>query len=951
MAGGVEKRPGRRFITFAVALVVSVATLLSGVSLISSNSTAAPPAPPLTPFEGSTGGFIDTNCALVTTCHTGNIAGVAYATLAVFVDEQLNDTAPSAVQDGLAETLTSKTSVYNTNYGSLWFYDKANASAGTNSIFVNFSVKQYYTIMAVYIDNTATLDLDAFGSGTTSVGTNPHDSATTTVVNDYVILNAFATGTDWTPVWTTGSNTPTFIEETNVSASPRLEKLSSTLWDVREDASTGSELLGANLNSSFEWGGLAVAWKDAAVPAAPTSVHAISETPTSITIGWTRSNGPATNFGIYDEQYNGVTCNSGSYTILATTLSNPYTVTGLLPVTQWCFKVSQFNTTGESLHSSPSSPIETGSEPGYRGINLTANGQVDSPGNSFFAMSVDDLVPSNLSLTWSLLNSTPEIHILRMGGSQLDAINVSAGCEYDETPEGSCQGLEDSVPDFAGICHGTGDYCILAVPAEINSTTALAYEINYLNSTLHWLPSCWAIGDEPSGWRHFNEAWTSWTTGDNNIPTGAQFALLEQRYIDTIRHLVGATACVIGVESADPFPGSIVFTPTVQKFISNASLDNATYEDFHIYPSGEGTSGNYTTTVMLEYRNLTGLNYVYAVGAVPNARGQPVTVDEFAPGLSTKTSQQFPFEFNYSAAAFTTATLSQALAAGIPHVAYFRLVGHTNSALYNTNTNQPNPTLKTYQYVLDHMVSSAIFNVTFPVTQGNPEIWAVLGTNGHTDETMLISNANATLPVNVTISSFVPVGWDYQTFYQAYPSGVQNGTWHGGNAGVFAMANQSTLLVHFWDPSAPVAPTNLTASSITQGAATVNWTLSRYNESLTNVTLAVGTTAGCGGLQTLYSLGPYASVDRVTGLTASTTYYIDVFAWNITGNGPTSSCLKVSTPFGVGGGLGIGNPCAGGILGGSQGCFFEEAAIILIFTFILTVVLVGVTHRRAAARS
>ncbi len=423
-------------------------------------------------------------------------------------------------------------------------------------------------------------------------------------------------------------------------------------------------------------------------------------------------------------------------------------------------------------------------------------------------VAVDGTTNPDSSYSLALLNASG-FHYLRYGAAWTDETNATNNCFYETPTVGACNSPQNIVGGFAKACVLLRDNCTLALPAEINKVSVATYEMNWLKSTYNWWPTCWAIGDEPSQWKHFNIPWTSWTSGDAATPTPTQFALLVSNYTGAIRH-IDPGACIIGDESADAWPGAnrTVITTYYDAVVSK--VHNLSALAFHIESAGKGTAGTLSVSGFLQPRNLSGITTVYNTWATPNASGLPVFIDEEAPCRS----DLCVYNWTYSNAVYAAAMTAQIVDVGAPHAAYFRLNSSGQGSLWDSATNSGSPTYYLEALLQAHLDTGDVLKTT--VSGGSPEVYAATTSSNSTDRTTLIANANASLPLNVTLSSFVPSGWRYQTYYQDWSTGITTSQ-VGTTADVTEMGNQSTLLVHYWNPTGA-------SSASSPGSGTTNST-------------------------------------------------------------------------------------------------------------------------------
>ncbi len=92
----------------------------------------------------------------------------------------------------------------------------------------------------------------------------------------------------------------------------------------------------------------------------------------------------------------------------------------------------------------------------------------------------------------------------------------------------------------------------------------------------------------------------------------------------------------------------------------------------------------------------------------------------------------------------------------------------------------------------------------------------------------------------------------------------------------------------------PAAPTGLTVGSVTASSIHVAWT-QPGGGGIVNDTVYSTSTPGCTGRLTAQSTGGPAVTATIGSLPSATTEYLDVTAWNATGQSPPSSCVAATT--------------------------------------------------------
>jgi hypothetical protein len=459
-----------------------------------------------------------------------------------------------------------------------------------------------------------------------------------------------------------------------------------------------------------------------------------------------------------------------------------------------------------SLLGSPFAATDLGTvSPGYPTTNnatISIGASSQSENSSFWGVSLDGTKDPGTKYVAALLNQTP-FTTLRYGSNWADQTNWSSGCQYNGTLNPTtgnyCWPESNLVVDFAKLCQWLPeDRCYLAVPAEINSIEVLRSEVDWLHNATNWWPTCWAIGNEPALWTHFNEPWTSWRSTDNRAPTPREFGTLVENY-STVLWQVDPGACIVGIESSGDF-----YNVNIDSWIQNTTElnPNITEVAFHDYPGQHCVGAN---APPLSSENVTSIqrNYTSVTKAI-NRSKVLVDVQEFNIGVSTPDIQYGQPACRYVGqppnAVFDSAVTAQALAAGDPQLVVFHFDCVGASCLTDNGTaSSTTPVFYVYSYVLSHMEISRIYNVTSSgATVGTYTVLGV-GTDG-LNQTLLISNANQSEGETVNVTPAIPRGWSAVAYCQG-PGPDANLTTNRIPAdGIITMGNQSTCVIRASSP-------------------------------------------------------------------------------------------------------------------------------------------------------
>jgi len=459
-----------------------------------------------------------------------------------------------------------------------------------------------------------------------------------------------------------------------------------------------------------------------------------------------------------------------------------------------------------SLVGGPFAVTDLGSVgPGYTITNnatITIGPSTETENSSFWGVSLDGTKDPGTKYVAALLNATP-FTTLRYGSNWADQTNWSSGCQYNgsinPTTGNYCWPASNTVVDFAKLCQWLPeDRCYLAVPAEINNTTVLRSEVGWLYNTTNWFPTCWAIGNEPALWTHFNKPWTSWRSSDDSVPTPLEFARLVENYSKVLWQ-VDPGACIVGIESSGDF-----YNVNIDSWIQSTTEvnPNITEVAFHDYPGQHCLGPN---APPLSATNLTSIqrNYSSVVRAINDTKIQ-LDVQEFSIGVGTPDLQYGQPACRYVGqppnAVFDSAVTAQALAAGDPQLVVFHFDCNGVSCLtYNGTNSSTTAIFYVYSYVLSHMDISRIYNVT--ASGATVGTYMVLGAGADgLNQSLLISNANQSEGETVNVTPAIPRGWSAIAYCQGPGPEANLSASQVPADGIIAMGNQSTCVIRASSP-------------------------------------------------------------------------------------------------------------------------------------------------------
>jgi hypothetical protein len=424
--------------------------------------------------------------------------------------------------------------------------------------------------------------------------------------------------------------------------------------------------------------------------------------------------------------------------------------------------------------------------------NLTLGNYVDSPGQPFWGvdLSSNQLNTSDMSSIAALVNETP-FRTIRYGtnGDGQNASNLSLGpLGVSYAANGAASESNVNYTMFKTFCSWVRCTPIVTIPIEANDRGLAALTVKQIETVDHFFP-IYNLGNEPTGWNHFNIAYKNWKSTDNVEPTSAQFVLDAENATTAILS-VDPNAKIIGLTDGS---GTVANPPFGASTFQALAAGDGSYlvgMDFHAYPSsGESLK---TPSAALSHANdvqIAGSYASYKAGMVAgcSACNLSLSVGEFNTGANGN-----PYPETYVSGVGAAANGAQLLALGSSMFSYFDLLGTSGLDLVNASNLSPFPAFGVYTGVLAHLPMAQIYNATVTTTMRN--VWAVEGVNG-TRSGILVVNANTS--VGLTMTSSAQFGSDGVTIYQDSPAGLLGGQFYATPPkGVYVPAEGVVLLVY-----------------------------------------------------------------------------------------------------------------------------------------------------------
>ena len=429
-------------------------------------------------------------------------------------------------------------------------------------------------------------------------------------------------------------------------------------------------------------------------------------------------------------------------------------------------------------------------------VTVSINGAVGGETPYFWGTFIDGTKASSQEA--QLLNATP-IRSLRFGANQIDQENWSNGCLYTPGTSGpSCGSLQETPQSFATLCRWIpADFCLLGLPAEINSASTDAF-------LMHWLASNdWRLVAQLLGGRERTRGLGRMERRREQQPIRGRagrpptrmrgrprgrYGLAVENVTNTVRHL-DPGACVMGIES-NSNAGHIAswFGATL------ADEPNVTEVAYHSYPNNQCTG---TLASLLSTASETQMADCLRAGRCAGGRGgRPVNAG--ARGRVQHRPQRVQrIRRSSTAAAFTSANVAQALADLIPTFTFFEFFCSNPACMFQSGTDGPTDVYYLYSDLFTHVDLTTVYNVTFAgATVGT---YMVGGAANDSDRSLLISNAGLSWE-NVSLSGVVPASWNVALYSLDNNSAPTEASSVG--PGTIEIPVQSTVVVHYWNASA-----------------------------------------------------------------------------------------------------------------------------------------------------
>ncbi|MGA7922614.1 MAG: hypothetical protein WCA77_01380 [Thermoplasmata archaeon] len=388
-------------------------------------------------------------------------------------------------------------------------------------------------------------------------------------------------------------------------------------------------------------------------------------------------------------------------------------------------------------------------------------------------------------------DATPLSYVLWPGGRAGDAYDYLNNVIYSDN--GAAFSPPTDVAQFASWCKSVGCIAIMQLPGEIDSASYAAKEANYIVNTLHFQPAYWEIGNEPTQWKHFGDAWSTWNLKQHTNATPMGYADLVRSYIAAVKAVdPGAKFLGLPGVGTGAFDEQTWITATVR--VNGPDLAGIA---IHVYPAGgygvsHGSDGQFFTSLTSK-------------GALP----ERVPLDEQAIREACPSCKIgiFATELNsgnqgagyndqidgFPEVTFLTAEVIQGMKLDLANIDMYAFEASYGGALF-TSSSSPTRVDTLYSTIFSQLGSTVL-----PVSEPLPSLFYAIATEDsgtHTEE-VLVANAKGSA-VDLSLRSTGLCG-SCKAVLSSWTSSSARPVLHplsGGLPGVWAVPSDSVDLIH-----------------------------------------------------------------------------------------------------------------------------------------------------------
>lgn len=373
--------------------------------------------------------------------------------------------------------------------------------------------------------------------------------------------------------------------------------------------------------------------------------------------------------------------------------------------------------------------------------------------NPFYAVlfADDDLATARLQALGAFLNSTP-ITWFRFGGNGtsydpttgVDYVPPAGGGRYVATPHALW-----NLTWFKSWCDAREPHCrwMAFLPGEENDSQYALHTAEWYHQDLGLVPDYWQFGNEPTGWTHYGENLSAWSTTDDLPVSDNAYTTMVRDYIDAIsavypsdRYIALEAACGCNYDLAEATSAALGPAANVMAFHAFPSASGSTTQPSAFLGALEGSSN--LTQSAARFRSALS-------AGCPTCSNVAVQVGAYQAGPPGGLSA---LQGAYVGAPFLAASIIQAIQANVSSFTVY-----DSDSLYNTTAMTVRPQGLLYQDILSNMTMGEDFAVNFQ-DEGIGGVYGLLVHNG-SRQSLLIVNTNSTYELNLTVSNATfPVG-------------------------------------------------------------------------------------------------------------------------------------------------------------------------------------------------
>jgi hypothetical protein len=341
------------------------------------------------------------------------------------------------------------------------------------------------------------------------------------------------------------------------------------------------------------------------------------------------------------------------------------------------------------------------------------------------------------------VSATPATYLRFPGGILGEEYNYTSGMLTGDN--GTQTASDTSTAEFVASCELMNCHAILQLPAEIDRPATAAYYAAYVVHTLKFQPTYWEIGNDPSGWDHYNVSWSNWGTEGGGNTTPLPFANLVHAYI----------AAVLKVDPAGQFlalgaglGGKNYAKPWVEDL---AEVDGTELAGISVHSYIEGGPSSPTDAQL--FANLNGFYSLpaqvtadrsYIEEACPSCTNLGIFVSEINAAEDDGYMQLLP---SFAGTLYLAAETAQGLALQAANLDWFAYDSHYPGS-WSVGTGAWQMQYYLFSDLLTHLKTE-----TLPTTiTGDPSLYGV-ATYDSTGLALLLVNVNTTGSVQLNLTS------------------------------------------------------------------------------------------------------------------------------------------------------------------------------------------------------